>query len=138
MKKIIILLVLAVFALPLSAQHEGTPPRKKHQEVTELVKDLSAVQKRKVESISKDSRERVGALRKQQRAVRDSIAMYMEREGDQSRELFPLFDREAKLQVAVNREMYTAKLRIDEVLKPEQREALRNACHKDKRAPKRD
>ena len=132
MKRIIILAILFALTLPLSAQHEGRRPPKKQHEVTEIVQDLNAVQKRKVETISKDSRERVDALRKQQRAVRDSIGMFMEREGDQSRELFPLFEREAKLQVAISREMYTTKLRIDEVLKPEQREALRNACRKDK------
>ena len=132
MKRIIILAILFAVALPLSAQHEGKRPHKKQREVTELVQDLNAVQKRKIESISKDSRERVDALRRQQRAVHDSIVMYMEREGDQSAALYPLFDREAKLQVAVSREMYTTKLRIDEVLKPEQRESLRNACRKDK------
>lgn len=135
MKRIVLLAVLCAVALPLSAQHER--PHKKQREVTELVQDLNAVQKRKIESISKDSRERVDALRRQQRAVHDSIVMYMEREGDQSAALYPLFDREAKLQVAVSREMYTTKLRIDEVLKPEQREALRSACRKDKPAGKK-
>ena len=136
MKKITLILLLALFALPLSAQHEGDGQHRKHRDVTEIVHDLNAVQKRKVENISNESRERVAALRNQQKAVRDSITMLMDREGDQSRELYPLFDREAKLQAAISREMYAAKLRIDEVLKPEQREALRAASKKNKPASK--
>ncbi len=161
MKKYFILSLLIAFSLPLCAQHDnGNPninankrPKKetdvrdvihntmnhhdrKHKEVTEIVGNLSAAQKRKVENISNESRERVAALRKQQHAVHDSIVMFMEREGDQSQVLYPLFEREAKLQTAINREMYATKLRIDEVLKPEQREALRAASRKHKANPK--
>ena len=53
-----------------------------------------------------------------------SIILFLEREGDQSRTLYPLFDREARLQVAISREMYATKLRIDEVLTKEQRQTL--------------
>jgi hypothetical protein len=136
MKKITLIFLLVLFALPLSAQHEDAHRHGRHRDVTEIVKDLNAVQKRKVENISNESRERVAALRKQQRAVHDSIVMFMEREGDQSQVLYPLFEREAKLQTAINREMYATKLRIDEVLKPEQREALRAASRKHKANPK--
>ncbi len=136
MKKITLIFLLVLFALPLSAQHEDAHRHGRHRDVTEIVKDLNAVQKRKVENISNESRERVAALRKQQRAVHDSIVMFMEREGDQSQVLYPLFEREAKLQTAINHEMYATKLRIDEVLKPEQREALRAASRKHKANPK--
>ena len=138
MKKITLIFLLVLFALPLSAQHEGDRQHRKHRDVTEIVQDLNAVQKRKVENISTESRERVAALRKQQKAVRDSISMYMALDGDQSQVIYPLFDREAKLQAAISREMYAAKLRIDEVLKPEQREALRAASRKQKTTKKQD
>ena len=138
MKKITLIFLLVLFALPLSAQHEGDRQHRKHRDVTEIVQDLNAVQKRKVENISNESRERVAALRKQQKAVRDSISMYMALDGDQSQVIYPLFDREAKLQAAISREMYAAKLRIDEVLKPEQREALRAASRKQKTSKKQD
>ena len=59
--------------------------------------------------------------------------MYMELEGDQSRHLNPLFEREAQLQAAVSREMYSAKVRIDDVLTREQRQGLRTALGKQKR-----
>lgn len=131
MKKYIILGLLIAFAIPMMAQHDGPRQGKKGQaDITELVSDLSAPQKRKVESISKESKERVDALRSSQRSVRDSIAMYMDREGDQSRYLNPLFDREAQLQAAISREMYSAKIRVDEVLTKEQRTTLRESLHR--------
>lgn len=132
MKKLLFIVVIfSIFNFQLStcfAQNDRhSPENKPRHEISDLVGDLSVVQKRKIDNISRDSKERVDALRQQQQSVRDSIHLFMEREGDQSREIFPLFEREARLQVAVNREMYTTKLRIDEVLKPEQRQALRNA-----------
>ena len=135
MKKILLVaFILSPFAFHLSpcfAQHDGRYPEKKRQaDITELVSDLSAPQKRKIENISKESKERVDVLRKQQQAVRDSIRIYMEREGDQSKVLFPLFDREAQLKAAVDREMYATKLLIDEVLTKEQRATLRQSVAK--------
>ncbi len=115
------------------AQHDGKrDERRNRPEITELVGDLSVKQKGKIENITRQSRERVNALRKQQHAVRDSIAIFMDREGDQSKELYPLFDREARLQVAINREMYTTKRQIDEVLTLQQRANLRNTLKKKK------
>jgi Spy/CpxP family protein refolding chaperone len=124
--------------MPLVAQNHHREKMKKHKDVTEVVSDLSVAQKRKVESITKESVERVSALRTQQKSVRDSIGMYMEREGDQSAALYPLFDREAALQAAVSREMYNTKRSIDEVLTKEQRAEFREAFHKEKKhKPKR-
>ena len=129
MKKILFLAVLITMSLPLAAQHKPDchPHHQGPKEVTEIVSDLTPVQKRKIESITKESRTRVDALRTQQHAVRDSINNYMEKEGDQSKKLFPLFDREAKLQVAVSREMYNMKVKVDDVLTKEQRAELRRS-----------
>lgn len=133
-KTLLIAALISVFNFQYSvcwAQHDGRRPEKKrHADVTELVSDLSAPQKRKIEAISKESKERVDALRASQRAVRDSISMYMELEGDQSRHLNPLFEREAQLQAAISREMYSAKIRVDEVLTKEQRTALRETLRR--------
>lgn len=126
MKQHLFLLLLLVLSVPAVAQQrDGRHSAKKHPDITELVSDLSAPQKRKIETVRKDSKERVDALRASQRAVRDSIRYYMELEGDQSRQLHPLFDREAQLQAAVSREMYAAKLRIDKILTPDQRAVLK-------------
>lgn len=132
MKRYFILALLVAIAAPVVAQHDGRHPEKKHQaDITELVDDLSAPQKHKIDNISKESKERVETLRQQRQAVRDSIRLFMELEGDQSKALYPLFDREAQLQAAVSREMYSAKLRIDEVLTKEQRAAIRKASRRD-------
>lgn len=132
--RVIILTILVSISFATVAQdgnrHHG---KKQHKQISELVDDLSAAQKRKVESITKESIERVSALRNQQKAIRDSINLYMERDGDQSTVLFPLFDREAALQAAISREMYTTKRDIDQVLSKEQRTALRDACKKDRK-----
>lgn len=128
MRKTIALLLLLALALPAVAQHEGDAPRRHHHpEITEMVKDLNNNQKRKIETISRESRERVDALRRQQKQVRDSIGTFMALDGDQSARLFPLFEREAQLKAAVSREMYTTKVRIDQILTPEQRARLRES-----------
>ncbi len=132
MKRYFILALLIAIAAPVVAQHDGRHPEKKlPTDITELVDDLSAPQKHKIDNISKESKSRVESLRQQRQAVRDSIRFYMELEGDQSKALYPLFDREAQLQAAVSREMYSAKLRIDEILTKEQRAALRKATRRD-------
>lgn len=131
MKKTFIIALLVMLALPGFSQDDSKRQHgRKHKDITELVNDLSASQKRKIDALTKESVERVSELRRQQKAVRDSIHMFMERDGDQSATLFPLFEREADLQVAVSREMYATKLKIDEVLTKEQRIELRNASSK--------
>lgn len=106
--------------------------RGKHPEITELVKDLSSVQKHKIESITKESKTKIEGLRNQQKAVRDSIGIIMDRQGDQSKLLFPLFDREGALHSRISQEMYKTKLKIDEVLTKEQARELKSAMSKNK------
>ena len=126
MKKTIIIAAMVALALPLAAQRPGDKHHgKKHKEITELVSDLSATQKRKIDAVSRESKERVANLRSQQKAVRDSIGMFIDREGDQSRSLYPLFDREAQLQVAISREMYSTKIKVDALLTKEQKAELK-------------
>ena len=69
--------------------------------------------------------------------MRDSIGKYMDSEGDQSKKLYPLFDREAQLQVQISREMYSTKVRIDKVLTKEQRKEFLQASKRDKRHGKK-
>ena len=121
----------AALLLALGAQAQDAAPRR-HQHrpagVTELVGDLSAQQKMRVDAINKKSRARIDELRRRKHAVCDSIAVLMGQEGDQSASLDPLFEREAALQVLINREMYAAKVAIDRVLTADQRCCLREAC----------
>lgn len=128
MKKILFLTLTLLLALSLSAQRNGDKHRdRKPPDITQLVSNLSDSQKSKLETITNESRQRIDKLRNQQKAVRDSIAGYMEREGDQSKYLYPLFDREAKLQAEISREMYITKVHIDKVLTKEQRAEFQKA-----------
>ena len=127
MKHIVFLTLGFLLACSLSAQqpmHERQQPRECPQDITRLVDDLSSDQKRKIDNISKESQERVDHLRKQQEQVRDSIGSLMNLDEDRSKEIFPLFDREARLQSLISREMYITKTRINQVLKPDQRKHL--------------
>ena len=137
MKKFLPLALALFLAFSLSAQRQdGQRNDQQRPDITELVSNLSSSQKRKIESISKESKEKVNALRASQKAVRDSIAMYMDRDGDQSAALHPLFEREATLQAAINREMYKGKIQIDQVLTKEQRTEVRNAARNNTRKAK--
>lgn len=127
-KNITIVLLLAAFSIPAMAQRPaGKHNGNKRPEVAELVGDLNATQKNKIETITNDSRKRMETLRARQKAVRDSIDMFMDREGDQSTVLYPLFERDAALRVAVSREMYSTKVAIDKVLSADQRRVLKAA-----------
>lgn len=133
MKKIFSIAVVAVLALQCSVAFAQRPHHERdcedargegRPEITELVSDLSSGQKSKLEFITKESRNRVERLRKEQKSVRDSIGRFMDMEGDHSKQLYPLFDREARLQAEISREMYATKVRFDEVLTPVQRKEL--------------
>lgn len=115
------------FSICAAQQPEPRQGRGKHHrpDITELVSDLTDKQKRSIDAITAESKERVAKLRAQQKAVRDSIAIYMDREGDQSKSLHPLFDREARLQSLVSREMYATKVQVDKELTPAQRQQLK-------------
>ena len=128
MKKFLPLALALFLAFSLSAQRQdGQRHDQQRPDITELVSNLSDTQKSQLEAITNDSRQRVEKLRAQQKAVRDSITLYMDREGDQSKYLNPLFDREAKIQAEISREMYASKVRIDKVLTKEQRAELQKA-----------
>ena len=128
MKKFLPLALALFLAFSLSAQRQdGQRNDQQRPDITELVSNLSDTQKSQLEAITNDSRQRVEKLRAQQKAVRDSINLYMDREGDQSKYLNPLFDREAKIQAEISREMYASKVRIDKVLTKEQRAELQKA-----------
>lgn len=139
MKKFLFLTLALLFGFTVSAQKpadhrcEGKRP-----DITKIVSNLTDNQKGKLETITKESRQRVDKLRARKKSVRDSIVIYMEREGNQSKYLNPLFDREAKLQSEISREMYSTKVRIDEVLTKEQRAEFQKASkqHRKKKGEK--
>lgn len=127
--------LLAVTTATWAQQHKPREERgrHKHPNITEMISDLSSDQKQALKGITQESKARVKKLRSQQKAVRDSIATFMERDGDQSATLHPLFDREARLQSLISREMYATKVRVDEVLTPAQRQQVKEKCKKRER-----
>ena len=127
------LLAMAIVAVTPAMAQRGGGKREAPRDITQIVSDLSVSQKKKLDAINEDSKARVGVLRARQKAVRDSIAMYIHRDGDQSKVLYPLFEREAQIQCNISREMYSTKLKIDAVLTPEQRRQVRDAYHKTSR-----
>lgn len=143
MKRILTATLTLFLCLQFSAVVAQNQPSKKlnrqRPDITQFVSNLSDSQKSKLESITQESRQRVDMLREQQKAVRDSIARYMDRDDNQSKYLYPLFDREAKLQAEISREMYATKVRIEEVLNKEQRQEFREASkkHRQKEGKKR-
>lgn len=140
MKRIVLLALVSLFAFQCTLsyaqnpRHGGPHERQgRRPDITKIVSNLSDAQKEKLETLMEASRQCVDKLRRQQQAVRDSIALYMDRDGNQSKKLYPLFDREAKLQVEISREMYNTKVRIDEVLTKEQRQQFRQASKEQKK-----
>lgn len=128
MKKILSVTLAILIGVSLAAQKPANRGHEhKSPDITQLVSNLTEAQKSKLDAITAESRQRVEKLRAQQKTVRDSIAVYMEREGDQSKILNSLFDRSAKIQSQISREMYNTKVRIDEVLTPAQRQEYQKA-----------
>lgn len=121
----IILLSLAV-ASPVVLRADDHPHKQKKcpPDVASIVTDLTPTQKKKIEQISKEGKERIHQIEGQQRQVRDSIRMYMDTYEDNSKILNPLFDREAKLESDINKEKYRIKSSINKLLTPDQYKQL--------------
>ena len=130
MKKHILLIALILSAIALPAQpghpHHGdkhrTPPK-----VEEMVSNLSPRQRKSLLETRERSHARVEELNARLNAVRDSIRDYIHRDGDNSKALYPLFDREGVLQSQISKEMYSLRLQIDAILTPGQIKELRAA-----------
>lgn len=121
---------MLLVALPVAQAQRHGRNHERNKDVTQLVSDLSQSQKKKLDAITEQSKARVSELRGKQQAVRDSIRMYMNMEGDQSEKLFPLFDKETLLQRDISREMYSTKVKVDQVLTAAQRKQLSEALRK--------
>ena len=122
--------LVIVFVCLFSSLHAWSSPpqnkghRSKYVKIENIVKDLSSVQKHKLEAIDEQSQKQIMALRAQKKSVQDSIRFLYQQEGDQSGKLYPLFEKEANLQVRITKEMYAVRLQIDDVLSAEQRKVV--------------
>ena len=107
-----------------------------HQSIEKMVSDLSAPQKKKLETLKKESHQRIRQLRQSKHAVSDSINALMNLDGDHSQQLDPLFQREADLQVKISKEMYSTRIAVDKILTDKQRKEMKENMKKMKEAKK--
>ena len=133
-KHLILLLTFSLYLLPLQAQnpHRHGEGKNAPVKVEEMVSNLSIKQKKNLLAAQERSHARVDDLRAQLNAVRDSIRDYIHRDGDNSRVLYPLFDREGILQAQISKEMYSLRTQIDAILTPEQLKEFRQTLEKNR------
>ena len=127
MRHILLLLAATTMALSATAQQPPKECNRNNPRIEELVSDLSAAQKTRIDVVTRRSTKAIEKYRQQIHAVRDSIRSYMDSPDDQSDMLFPLFEREGKLQAEISKEYYRTKLDIDKVLTPEQHSELKKS-----------
>ena len=141
MKRTLAIVIMLVACFVLQAQPgQGRERRAKEPpKIEEMVSNLSAVQKKKLETITQNCKAKTAQLQKEMDKVRTEIRSMMDKEGDQSDKLFPLFDREAALQAQMSKEMYSVRIQIDQVLTQEQLAEFRARCKADRqKSPKRN
>lgn len=142
MKKLFTILFALLLGTSLMAQADGGKKPQHHgrpepPKIEEMVSNLSTVQKKKLETISQNCKAKTVKLQKELDNIRAGIRSLMDKEGDQSAKLFPLFDREASLQAEMSKEMYAIRQQIDQVLTEEQLAEFRARCKADRQQHKK-
>ena len=142
MKKLFTILFVLLLGTSLMAQADGGKKPRHHgrpepPKIEEMVSNLSTVQKKKLETISQNCKAKTAKLQKELDNIRAGIRSLMDKEGDQSAKLFPLFDREASLQAEMSKEMYAIRQQIDQVLTDEQLAEFRARCKADRQQHKK-
>lgn len=126
MKNIIFVVMLVLLVSSAVAQRPSDKSKhKEHFRIENIVSDLSASQKKRLNTIYDEDHKAIEKLRNEQKTVRDSIQTYIEMSGDHTAQLNPLFDRESSLQAAISKQMYATRLRIEDVLTDEQNAQVR-------------
>ena len=95
--------------------HKHEPPK-----IEEMVSNLSAIQKKRLETITQESKKQVDKMQAELKSINSQIRKLLDAEGDQTNTLFPLFEREAQLKLEINKEMYRTRQQINNVLSKEQ------------------
>ncbi len=143
MKKTFIFIISILTITTLMAQapsgghrHRQGPPEP--PKVEEMVSNLSAIQKKRLEGISENCKKQTAKLQKELDEIRSQIRNLMMQDGDQSDKLFPLIDRESSLQAQIAKEMYRTRVQIDQVLTEEQLTEFRARCKADRQKHHQD
>lgn len=133
MKKFATLLLAVTIAFTVMGQHKNAPSHrhKEQPKIEEMVSDLSAIQKKKLNTIMENSRKEVDRLQAELDKVRKQIHTLNGKDGDNSDQLFPLFDREGVLRAEIAKEMYRTRQQIDNILTKEQLAEMRARLEKD-------
>lgn len=122
MKRILLLSIIISLAVSLSAQtpHRNGRQREKKEKIENIITDLTPQQKSQIDAITQRSSKNIERYRTQLDAVRDSLRLFMNSRDDNSKIVFRLYDREARLQAELSKEYYRTKVAIDAILTQEQ------------------
>ena len=133
MKKIATLLLTIVLGFTVMGQQKPchNSRHKEPPKIEEMVNNLSAIQKKRLNTVMENSRKEVDRLQAELDKVRKQIHALTNKDGDNSDQLFPLFDREGALRAEIAKEMYRTRLQIDEILTKEQLAEMRARLKKD-------
>lgn len=132
MKQLIITAILVCLAGNVVAQPGAMPPKENNVEISDFISDLSKTQQSKIDLITKRTTKIVNNYRTQLNSVRDSIRAFMDSPDDFSSILFPLYEREGRLQAEISKEYYRSKVAIDKLLTPEQYQQLKEKMAKNR------
>lgn len=113
--------------------HKHEPPK-----IEEMVSNLSAIQKKRLENITQESKKQVDKMQAELKSINSQIRKLLDAEGDQTNTLFPLFEREAQLKLEINKEMYRTRQQINNVLSKEQLKELRERMKADRKKHERE
>lgn len=103
--------------------------------VAKCVKDLSSKQKRSIDDISSKYNSELKAIKTELKTVRDNIHSLMAEKNDNREKIFPLMEREANLNLKLNKTMYQMKVELDEVLTDDQYNIMVKSDKKHNRPP---
>ena len=113
--------------------HKHEPPK-----IEEMVSNLSAIQKKRLETITQESKKQVDKMQAELKSINSQIRKLLDAEGDQTNSLFPLFEREAQLKLETNKEMYRTRQQINNVLTKEQLKELGERMKADRKKHERE
>ena len=145
MKKIIATYLVAILACTMlfaqspnefghgKKHHKHEPPK-----IEEMVSNLSAIQKKRLETITQESKKQVDKMQAELKSINSQIRKLLDAEGDQTNTLFPLFEREAQLKLEINKEMYRTRQQISNVLSKEQLKEVRERMKADRKKHERE
>lgn len=105
--------------------HHGHDDNGRPVRIENMIPDLTTTQKTRLEIITQRSSKSIKEQRNKLNVIRDSIRMYMDDSIDRREILFPLFEREARIQANISKTYYESKRSMDSVLTPEQYVRLR-------------